>query len=578
MSETDKVRFHLDRNLSGVTQDPFLQDEESIPIADLIPQILHERQSFLNITEEHLQDEINQGDIDREEEDDESQLHNAKEVDEDTESAYQAFQKRKFELLGNINSAMNETSLSLDFVSLLMSAVKPNVAKTTISPHLTKNVPLGSLSSDRLTMDEDSQDKAKGAKRDNPESIGLGWKYQSLTHITGLFKNAGAQLREQVDIEHRYWNMINKVLGHGEVLFKVRDPKTGARAIGVKYGYGDSGSNYYDKGLAVLRKDEQTGDVTFSPIMTGNHKISQKSNKYTRIKVLSKIDDDFMLTGQSLFDKDAIADKSEFKVINDIEKARYFLFEDDLFYHLIREAKNLINYNVSIISNRIIIEIFDQIIEIESVVYDEDNEEELNNTYQNINKESSKNNDKAQAIYIFLKLMLCCYYDYNLELKQKIPTSFTKWKQSNSHPLMLRPLIGHMRHEINVHRMNIILNNVCKALDATKLSYEIAEEKYVNLHTEKLTNPFRKAVTKPLSKFKVILQKLSTKEYLNVEVEVTSSDIFVNLVIVLTISKYNNIEDLKQNQQGSNVLLLKFTDLMDIEESLNWSILNFLQK
>lgn len=577
MPETDKVRFHLDRNLSGVTQDPFLQDEESIPIADLIPQILLERQSFLNITEELLQDEINQSESNMDGDVEDSQLSAAEENEEDSESAYQAFQKRKLELLGHVNSAMNETSLSLDFVSLLMSAVKPNVAKATISPHLTKNVPLGSLNSDRLTIGE-NEDNSKSTKRDKPESIGLGWKYQSLTHITGLFKSAGAQLREQVDIEHRYWNMLNKVLAHGEVLFKVRDPQTGSKAIGVKYGYGDSGSNYYDKGLAVLRKDEQTGDVTFSPIMTGNHKISQKANKYTRIKILSKIDDDFMLTGQSLFDKDAIADKSEFAVINDIEKARYFLFEDDLFYHLIREAKNLINYNVSIISNKIIIEIYDQIIEIESVVYDEDNEEEWSNTYQNINKESSKNNDKAQAIYIFLKLMLCCYYDYNLELKQKIPTSFTKWKQSHSHPLMLRPLIGHMRHEINVHRMNIILKNVCKALDATKLSYDISEEKYVNLQTEKVTNPFRKAVTKPLSKFKVILQKLSTKEYLNVEVEVTSSDIFVNLVIVLTISKYNNIEDLEQNQQGSNVLLLKFTDLMDIEESINWSIMNFLQK
>lgn len=577
MQETDKVRFHLDRNLSGVTQDPFLQDGENIPIAELIPQILLERQSFLNITEELLQDEINEGENGVDVDMDDNEHISAVENQEDSESAYQAFQKQKFELLGHINSAMNETSLSLDFVSLLMSAIKPNVAKATISPHLTKNVPLGSLNSDRLTIDE-NEDKSKGSKRDKPESIGLGWKYQSLTHITALFKSAGAQLREQVDIEHRYWNMLNKVLGHGEVLFKVRDPQTGSRAIGVKYGYGDSGSNYYDKGLAVLRKDEKTGDVTFSPIMTGNHKISQKAKKYTRVKILSKIDDDFMLTGQSLFDKDAIADKSEFTVINDIEKARYFLFEDDLFYHLIREAKNLINYNVSIISNKIMIEIYDQIIEIESVVYDEENEEEWNNTYQNINKESSKNNDKAQAICIFLKLMLCCYYDYNLELKQKIPTSFTKWKQSNSHPLMLRPLIGHMRHEINVQRMNIILNNVCKALDPTALSYEISEEKYVNLQTEKLNNPFRKAVTKPLSKFKVILQKLSTKEYLNVEVEVTSSDIFVNLVIVLTISKYNNKEDLELNQQGSNVLLLKFTDLMDIEESLNWSIMNFLQK
>lgn len=572
---TDKVQIHFDESLDGITHDPFLQNEDDIPIAELIPQILLERESFLNISEELLQEEIDRSQSSTDLPESGNELVESPELDDDTDLAYQTFLKQRVELLSHVNSAMNETSLSLDFVSLLMSAVKPNITKATMSPHLTKNVPLGSLNSDRLTQSDEDK---KTSSRDKPESIGLGWKYQSLKHITELFKSAGTQLSEQVDIEHKYWDVINKVLSHGEVLFKVRDPLTGSRTIGVKYGYGDSGSSYFDKGLAVLRKNEETGEVTFSPIMTGNQKTSQKSNKFTRIRVLSKIDDDFMLTGQSLFDKDALADKNEHKVIDDIERARYFLFEDDLFYHLIREAKNLINYNVSIISNKIIIEIHDQIIEVESVVYDEQNEEELNNTYQNINKESSKNNDKAQAILTFLKLMLCCYYDYNLQLKQKIPTAFTKWKQANSHPLMLRPLIGFMRHELNVHRMNKLLNSTCKSLDASKLSYEIVEEKYVNLIDEPVSNAFVKAVTKPLSKFKVKLQKLATKEYLNVEVEVTTTDIFVNLVIELTITKYNNVEDLEQNLQGTNVLLLRFTDFMDIEESLNWSILNFLQK
>lgn len=575
LMSTDKVQIHFDESLDGITHDPFLQNEDDIPIAELIPQILLERESFLNISEELLQEEIdqNQGSTDLPESGNEPD--ESPELEDDTDLAYQTFLKERVELLSHVNSAMNETSLSLDFVSLLMSAVKPNITKATMSPHLTKNVPLGSLNSNRLTQSDEDK---KTSNRDKPESIGLGWKYQSLKHITELFKSAGTQLSEQVDIEHKYWDVINKVLSHGEVLFKVRDPLTGSRTIGVKYGYGDSGSSYFDKGLAVLRKDEETGEVTFSPIMTGNHKTSQKSNKFTRIRVLSKIDDDFMLTGQSLFDKEALVDKNEHKVIDDIERARYFLFEDDLFYHLIREAKNLINYNVSIISNKIIIEIHDQIIEVESVVYDEQNEEELNNTYQNINKESSKNNDKAQAILTFLKLMLCCYYGYNLQLKQKIPTAFTKWKQANSHPLMLRPLIGFMRHELNVHRMNMLLNSTCKSLDASKLTYEIVEEKYVNLKDEPVSNAFVKAVTKPLSKFKVKLQKLATKEYLNVEVEVTTTDIFVNLIIELTITKYNNVEDLEQNLQGTNVLLLRFTDFVDIEESLNWSILNFLQK
>lgn len=574
MSEPENVTLRFDQDVYGTSEDPFMQDEESIPISELIPRILLERQSFLNITEEQLEEEIAHAKDKTDELDDQDVQET-----EDTETAAQRFLKQKYELLGHINFAMNETSLSLDFVSLLMSAVKPNITKSTISPHLSKVAPLGSLSSDRLNQDSEAPEQvnAKEAKRSKPENIGLGWKYQSLNHIKSLFQSAGELLRQQVSIEHNYWKMINQVLAHDEVLFRVRDPLTGSRAIGVKYGYGDSGLSYFDQGLAVLRKDDLTGDLTFSPIMTGNHKLSLKSNKYTRVRILSKFDDDYVLTGQSVFEKSVLEDKSQYRVINDIEKARYFLFEDDLLYHLIREAKYLINYNVSIISNKVVIEIHDLVIEIESVVFDENNEEELENAYQNINKESSKNNEKAQAILTFLKLMLCCYYKYNLELKQKIPTSFTKWKQNNSHPLILRPLIGHIRHEINVRNMHTIINKIYKKLDPEEFSYEIIEDKYLNLQKGgPVKNPFQKAVEKPLSKFKIILQKLKTKEHLLVELDVTAGDIFVNLVMNLTVSKYANIEDLQQNQQGINVLQLSFTDIFEIEESLKWTVLNFV--
>ncbi|QEO21360.1 hypothetical_protein [Candidozyma auris] len=577
MSEPDNVRLRFDSSVYGTAEDPFLQDEDKIPIADLIPRILMERESFLNLTEEQLELEIAEKNNNSEPNEEEAVTADAQET---STSASQLFSKQKYELLSHINFAMNETSLSLDFVSLLMSAVKPTITKSTISPHLSKIAPLGSLNSDRLVQDADDQQQsdAKVSSRSKAESIGLGWKYQSLNHIKSLFESAGDSLRQQVDIERTYWNMINEVLSHDEVLFRVRDPLTGTRAIGVKYGYGDSGSSYFDQGLAVLRKDEQTGELSFSPIMTGNHKLSIKSNKFTRVKILSKFDDDYMLTGQSVFDKSALEDKSPHRIINEIEKARYFLFEDDLLYHLIREAKYLINYNVSIIANKIVIEIHDMVIEIESVIFDENNEEELENAYQNINKESSRNNEKAQAILIFLKLMLCCYYKYNLELKQKIPTSFTKWKQNNSHPLILRPLIGHIRHEINVRNMQTIIHKIYKKLDEQKFSYEIIEDKYSNLKkSEPVKNPFLKAVEKPLSKFKVILQKLSSKEHLLVEVDVTSGDIFVNLIVELTVSKYASKEDLEQNQQGANVLQLTFTDIFEVEESLNWTVHNFTQ-
>lgn len=571
--------YYQDHQLTYITRD-------KLSMAELIPRILIERLSFLNLTEESLEQEIartenaliedvktNEEEIeDKDIENEEALLHSDSTDDLiDTKNTFENFQKQKIELSKYINSALNETSLSLDFVSLLLSTVKPNIGRSTMSPHLSKSVPIGSLNSDRLSNNTDM------SKYKNSAIIGQGWKLESLNKITNSFKNASLRLNEQVLKEKRYWDMINLVLGNHEILYKTRDPANGSRAIGVRYGYGDSGSNYYDRGLAILRKDNQTGEISFNPVSSAN-KITNKIYKYIRIKILSKIDDDYMLTGQSIFENNFI-NTSKYRIINDIEKARFFLFEEDLFYQLTREAKYLINYNVLIIANKIIIEINNEIIEIESIMYDENNEDELNNYYQNINQLSSINNKKAQSILTHLKLMLCCFYKYNLQLKQKIPTAVTKWKQSNSHPLILRPLLGHIRHEINVQNMlNILNSHLNEFKDKTKITIDY--EKYINLKRaqEKILNPFIKSIEKPLSTFEVTINKLKDGQVLKIYIDLTSNEVFCTLIVNLNIIKFESSEKINDNQQGANVLLINFNDLGDLEECLNWTILNFINE
>lgn len=536
-------------------------------LEELIPRILFERKSFLNVTEDSLRKEIDNS-LKISEED----ALDTEESREDTVEADQqeVFNKHKFELSKNINNALNETQLSLDFVSLLISSVKPSLAKSTISPHLSKFVKPTSLNSDRLGQNSNDNQESKAT-----DSFGQGWKLESLGKITDLFREASTNLNDQVIKERRYWNMINLVLANDEVLFRMRDPQNNARAIGVKYGYGDSGSNFHDQGLALLRKDNQTGEISFHPISSiNNAKIVEKVSRFIRVKILSQIDGDYMLTGQSIFNFDF--EKSKQSIINDIEKARFFLFEEDLFHQLIREAKLLVNYNVSIISNKIIIEINNIIIEIESIVYDELNEEELENYYQNVNEYSTLHNKKCQLILNYLKLMLCCYYKYNLKLKQKVPTALTKWKQSNSHPLILRPLVGNMRHELNLLNMKSVLDRLMHAHES-ELSYsKLDVEKFINLATRsKKQNPFQKSIEKPISKFHLVLCN-KTSNMLDVNIQLTTNELFVNLIINMTIIRFETEDDFKNNVNGINVLQLGFSDFNEIEECLDWSIQNFV--
>lgn len=545
----------------------------------MIPRILIERQGFVNITEDSLRKEIEKSTKESDEilinESQDSPEEDSGEADEDP---LDVFVQQKFELSKNINIALNETSLSLDFVSLLISSIIPNIGKSTMSPHLLKNVPLGSLNSDRLLKDESA-----GNTEDEKTSPKVGelWKLESIDKMKTLFKQASTDLRQQIQREEQYWNDVSTVKSNDEVLFKTRDPINNARAIGVKYGYGDSGSNYRDKGIAVLRRDQETGGVTFNPLNV--NKIARKVFKYLKIRILSKIenDDEFMITGQSYFKRRFLA--HEFDILNEIEKARFFLFEEDLFYQLTREAKNLINYNVSIISNKIIIEANNEIIEIESLVFDDDDcisqkgDQEDDLLYQNVNDYSTMNNKKCEMILTYFKIMLCCYYKYNLHLKQKIPTAYTKWKQSNSHPLLLRPLIGNIRHEVNLKSLQSLTEHLLATYKDQLGSTKLELGKFINLKTLS-GNPFQKSIERPVSTLNIVLVHKHNGKHLKMEIKLSTSEIFVNFVLSLNIIMFSKAEDLETNSLGTNVLQMNFYDFNDIDECLDWSIQNFINE
>lgn len=539
-----------------------------------------ERGSFSNITEDSLKNEIeknneeaNADGFNMSPKEESLQLDDLADfqMSKDYEDGKETWQEKKYELSSAISAALNETSLSLDFVSLLVTAVKPNVGKSTMSPHLSKTVSLGSLGSDRL-FDNDST-----SNNVNQSKIGHGWKVESLRTVTDLFRNASLEMSEQIIKEKSYWDMISVILANDEFLRRTRDPVLGSKEIAINYGFGDSGSTFHDKGLATLKKDNSTGEIIFQPVSSSN-RIANKVYRYVRVKILSKIDDDYMLTGQSIFDKNVL-NKSKFKIINDIELARFFLFEEDLFYFLTREGKFLVNYNVLIIGNQIMIEMNGEIIQIESVIYDDSNEDELSNYYQNINEQSSINNSKAQAILVFLKLMLCCFYKYNLSLKQKMPTTLTKWKQSNSHPLILRLLLGHIRHEANIKSMLSTLNSVMETYK-DQLKFNLKYERYHNLkvHENDISNPFIKSVERPVTTFEFVASKGNNQQHMKIAIELTTTETFCNLVLNLDAVRFELLDGLEKNTDGANILHISFYHFVDIKESLDWTILNFIQK
>lgn len=334
------------------------------------------------------------------------------------------------QMVEQINIAMNESSLALETVSLLLSAVRENNAKSSLSPYLKRTIPLGSLNSDRVGASPDTN------KQISTVQFGLGWKLKSLEESRTILRETADSLWSIISNEHNYWKMISEVITNSDVVFKIRERGSGSggnRVLAIKYGYEDSGSTYYlDRGVALLKNNadlnklelipfssnsatsdnhigpaslKRQGSSTWKSPMnrsastlsvgtveatdisnmgmngtstsgTGAHSNGPLTKHFLRVRVFTKIqsEDDYILSGESSVDPQFFATG---QIREQIGKFKNIVFEKELMYQLKKECTMLISYGVKIENeNKIAIELPTEKFEIELVavvddVYDE---------------------------------------------------------------------------------------------------------------------------------------------------------------------------------------------------------------
>lgn len=126
--------------------------------------------------------------------------------------------------------------------------------------------------------------------------------------------------------------------------------------------------------------------------------------------------------------------------------------------------------------------------------------------------------------------------------------------------------------------LNILDSHLNEFKEKVKLTIDY--EKYVNLKKsqDNIVNPFIKSIERPLTSFEVTVNNLKDGQVLKIYIDITSTEIFCTLIVNLNIIKFESSEKISDNQQGANVLLINFNDLSDLEECLNWTILNFINE
>ncbi|KAI5794389.1 subunit 17 of mediator complex-domain-containing protein [Peziza echinospora] len=400
-------------------------DPATTSIQALLPRIQQERGSFRDTTEASLEAEIAAGfDMTTEGQANES-AGKAKAGDgsgtavvEDElaqeKAAAEALALGRAEIIHEITSAHNEAMIALDFISLMVSLNNPELGFTTMSPGLKEVVPLGSMGIEKVHT------KYPPALTQEERLVCQGWKLEGLNSAADSMMNAAKRLKVETEKETRYWKQILSIRDEGWTICKLpRERNT----LGVRYGFAEAAPEFKERGVGALRRAED-GSIDMEDINA-----SRAARRAVRVRIV----DNGKVTGVSRPSgnraiKPTLKDK--------IETARDFIYEDELFFEIMREARNLANLGIKTSESLATIELKQgRSVQIDMAPIDEDP------------ITTGPSDPLAQAIALALRLLLSYGHRNNLRRRSKPQPPMVPRKPPNPPLHLLRPIAIHLLHQ-----------------------------------------------------------------------------------------------------------------------------------
>lgn len=188
-----------------------------------------------------------------------------------------------------------------------------------------------------------------------------------------------------------------------------------------------AGSQYQDKGIAVLRR-RNDGTLSFQTDVS-------KRTKVVRATFYQVLNGDRIKVGVSSARCGVgLLPEENNGVETEIQNARNLLFEEELFHQMILEARGLASHRVQVIDHKIVINLYDEILELEYV------EPESNFDVQY--------STRANFICAVFRILLCNLHRRNLQRRRQFPSSIvTNDVSKKSAVYILQPLLAHVLHE-----------------------------------------------------------------------------------------------------------------------------------
>ncbi|KAF3939630.1 hypothetical protein ABW19_dt0203354 [Dactylella cylindrospora] len=432
-------------------------------LSSLIPRIQNERGQFKNVTEEGLMEEISAAEKQQTQDDDGNEASkdddqiNAPVADEQQPNQRDALALKRQELIKLVEQSQFEAMYALDFVSLLLSNVRPSHAELSMSRHLKDNVPSGTLAGERIRQKE----LPASEKTDTVNTI-KGWRSEALEQSAASLLAAASRLNQESTREESYWEEVLDVKAEGWALCRVpREPNS----LGVRFGFSEAGADEKYRGLGILRKGAD-GTITMQEHGHGN-----TSRNAVRVRIMRE----GRITGTSK----PFADDSQLSNITSmIKTARNYTYEHELFLEIAREARALANLGFRNTDEAITFELEAGSSIIIDMVSGVDIASET---------PSPEDDDLAQGLSMALHILLSHAHRQNLK-RRHLPPPVLTLRPPVSPPLyLLRPIASHLRHQESVNEFKMSAESLVGYATSASLASHISIERCHNCLSKEMS-------------------------------------------------------------------------------------------
>ncbi|KAI9782595.1 MAG: RNA polymerase II mediator complex subunit [Geoglossum umbratile] len=425
-------------------------------LSSIIPRISQQRGHIRNITEEGLLEEIKAA----ESGDDAVEVGESQEGDagvDQSKSRMDEILRARQEMLKQIEAASLEAYRALDFISLLLSKETPRTAEISLSQNIQQLVPLGSLGADKIPAPQLSPEEQR-----DQALISRGWKLQGLENTAEYLLRSADRLEKEVESESRYWAQILAVRDKSWSVCRLPRER---HTLGVRFGFGEAAAGFRERGLAALRRGED-GNITL------DQGIASSRIKTVRVRIRrSKA-----ITGASAI-PDQPKPEDSTSIENLILQARNSVYEEELFYELSREARQLANQGVRTIDDTIVLSIGEttQIL-IDLIPIDE---AASTDSEQLLPPSDTSDGDIAQGIALALRILLSYAHRVNLKRRSQLPPPIDRKRPIPPH-FILHPILAHLLHQQALRALKCLLDSLVAPAVAAGLQASYSLSTYTN--------------------------------------------------------------------------------------------------